>query len=345
MDTLRIGLIGAGANTRLMHIPGLRGVAGVEIAAVANRSRASGERIAAEFGVAKVYERVEDLVADPEIDAVCIGTWPYRHREYTIAALEQGKHVLCEARMAMDLAEAEEMLAASERHPGLVAQLVPAPFDFRLGPTIMRLLREGALGEIREVTVTALNGSGLDSSTPIHWRQRREYSGRNVMMLGIYAELIQRWLGDTTSVVADGKVVVPWRFDPERGENVAVDVPDTFAVLGEMANGARAVYHLSSVAAGAPANGIVVYGSKATLRWAMGDTATWAKHGQPFEALEPDPGTDRGWRVEEDFVASIRTGAAVRLASFPDGVRYMRFVDAAWRSWQQRRAIAITPGA
>jgi predicted dehydrogenase len=47
--------------------------------------------------------------------------------------------------------------------------------------------------------------------------------------------------------------------------------------------------------------------------------------------------------VEEDFVASIRTGAPVRLTSFPDGVRYMRFVDAAWRSWNERRAVAVTP--
>jgi predicted dehydrogenase len=341
MDSLRIGLIGAGANTRLMHIPGLRKQEGVEIVAVANRSRESGERIAAEFGIARVYDNPYDVIADSGVDAVCIGTWPYRHKEYTIAALEHSKHVLCEARMAMDADEAEEMLGASERHPALVAQIVPAPFDFRLGPTIARLISEGTLGTIHEVTVTALNGSALDSSTPIHWRQRAEYSGRNVMMLGIFNEVIQRWLGDTTRVIADGNVVVPWRFDPERGGNVEVDVPDTFAVLGQMANGARANYHLSSVAAGAPANGIVVYGSRATLRWSMGDRAQWAKHGQPFEDLEPDAGTDRGWRVEEDFVASVRNGAPVQLTNFADGVRYMRFTDAAWRSWREGKRMEV----
>jgi predicted dehydrogenase len=341
MDPLRIGFIGAGGNTRSQHLPGFKKLEAVECVAVANRTRASSEKVAAEFGIPRVYENAHDLVADAGVDAICIGTWPYMHREYTIAALERGKHVLCEARMAMDLDEAEDMLASAERHPEYVAQLVPAPFDFRLGPTIRRLINEGALGDIREVAVSVLNGSGLDASTPIHWRQRMEYSGRNIMMLGIFAEVVQRWLGDTTDLIADGEVVVPWRFNPERGENVEVDVPDTFAVVAHMRNFARAVYHFSSLTAGAPPPGIALYGTRATLRWVMGDTATWAKHGQPFEPLEPDPGTARGWRVEEDFVRSIREGAPVTLTSFIDGVRYMRFVDAAWRSWREGRRVEL----
>ncbi len=341
MEPLRIGLIGAGANTRQMHIPGFRRIEGVEIVAVANRSRESSERVASEFGIPTVHASAEALIADPGVDAVCIGTWPYKHREYSIATLEAGKHLLCEARMARDLAEAEDMLAASERHPELVAQIVPAPFDFRLGPTITRLIAEGALGDVLEVTVTGLNGSSLDASVPIHWRQQMQYSGRNIGMLGVYSEVIQRWLGDTRRLVADGKVVVASRPDPETGSQATVDVPDTFGVLSELANGARATYHLSGVAVGAPANGIVVYGSTATIRWTPGESATWARHGQPFEALEPDPGANRGWRVEADFVDSVRNGTPVRLTNFADGVRYMRFIDAAWRSWQEGRALEL----
>ena len=186
---LRIGLIGAGANTASQHIPGFRRNEGVEVVGVANRSRESSRRIADQFGISTVFDSPEALCASPEVDAVCIGTWPYKHREFTIMALESGKHVLCEARMAMDLAEAEDMLAASERHPGLVAQLVPAPFDFRLGPTVTRLIAEGALGDVLEVSVTVLNGSGIDPSVPLHWRQRADYSGKNVMMFGIFVEV------------------------------------------------------------------------------------------------------------------------------------------------------------
>ncbi len=339
--TLSIGLIGAGANTRSQHIPGLLKQDGVRLGGVANRSRESGQRIADEFGVERVFDSVEDLVADPGIDAVCIGTWPYKHREYTIRALEAGKHVLCEARMAMDLAEAEDMLAASERHPELVAQLVPAPFDFRLGPTITRLIAEGALGDIREVAVNVLNPSALDASIPLHWRQRADYSGKNVMMFGIFIEVIHRWLGDHTEVSAAGDIFVPERMDAETGKLLPVTVPDTYVVTGTMKRGARITYHFSSVAAGADSNGITVFGTKATIRWKMGDTAVLQPHGGAAASIEPDAGTDRGWCVEEDFVASVQRGAPVRLTNFVDGVRYMRLIDAAHESYTTGRRVAV----
>ena len=93
-----IGLIGAGGNQKLRHIPGFRAIDDVEIVNVVNRSRASGERVAAEWDIPTVSDSVEELLSDPDVDAVSIGTWPYKHLEYTKAALEAGKHVLCEAR-------------------------------------------------------------------------------------------------------------------------------------------------------------------------------------------------------------------------------------------------------
>jgi predicted dehydrogenase len=329
---LRIGLIGAGANTRTQHIPGLLRAPDVVLAGVANRSIESGQRIADEFGIARVFDSVEALLADPGIDAVCIGTWPYKHREYSVKALEAGKHVLCEARMAMDLAEAEDMLAASERNPGLVAQLVPAPFDFKLGPTITRLIEEGALGEIREVAVNVLNASALDPAVPLHWRQRADYSGKNVMMFGIFVEVIHRWLGDHADVTASGDIFVKERLDAETGKLLPVTVPDTYIVTGHLERGARITHHFSSVAAGADSNGVTVFGTKATIRWKMGDSAVIQPHGGEATPIVADPGTDRGWKVEEDFVASVRDGAPVRLTSFADGVRYMRVIDAAHES-------------
>jgi predicted dehydrogenase len=335
---LRIGLIGAGANTRSQHIPGLRRCPGVEITGVANRSRESSQRIATEFAVPHVFDSPEALCASTDVDAVCIGTWPYKHREYTIMALEAGKHVLCEARMAMDLAEAEDMLEASERNPGLVAQLVPAPFDFRLGPTITRLVEEDALGEIHEATVNVLNGSALDRNAPLHWRQRADYSGKNVMQFGIFVEVMQRWLGDHYDVLATGDLVVHERTDAETGQPAPVTVPDIYLVTGHLKRGARITYHFSSAAAGGDSNGVIVFGSKATLRWKLGDTAVLQPHGGDARPVEPDAGTDRGWKVEEDFVASIREGAPVRLTSFADGVRYMRVIDAAHRSYLRGHA-------
>src|SRR2546427_2661572 len=113
--TIRVGFVGAGKNTRSRHIPGFQKLPGVELIAVANRSRESGERVAREFGIARVHDDWRDVVRAPDVDAVCIGTWPYMHGPVTLAALEHGKHVLCEARMAMDSAEGRRMLDAARR--------------------------------------------------------------------------------------------------------------------------------------------------------------------------------------------------------------------------------------
>ena len=133
-SAIRIGLVGAGANTRQRHIPGFQAIDGVEVVGVANRSVASGQRVAEEFGIPRVFDNWKDLVNSPDVDAVCIGTWPYMHCTVTLAALEAGKHVLTEARMSMDAAEARSMLQASRRHPGLVTQVVPSPFHLQSGP-------------------------------------------------------------------------------------------------------------------------------------------------------------------------------------------------------------------
>src|SRR5262245_36239329 len=128
---LRIGLIGAGENTRARHIPGLTALPDVRLVAVCNRRAASTEAVAREYGIPRTFEHWQDLVNDPEVDAVVVGTWPYLHCPVTLAALEAGKHVLTEARMSLNAAEAHRMLAAARRHPKLVTQVVPSPYGLR----------------------------------------------------------------------------------------------------------------------------------------------------------------------------------------------------------------------
>ena len=340
---LRVGLIGAGDNMRRRHIPGFRATGEVELAAVCNRSEASGRRVADEFGIPRVETDPAALLAAPDVDAVCIGTWPWRHREYTVAALEAGKHVLCEARMAMDAAEARAMLAAAEARPNLVAQLVPAPFDLASWRTVRRLLADGSIGEVREAHVTALGGGALDPDAPLHWRERTDLSGMNVMQFGIYVEIVSRWLGPTRSVLADGAVFVRERVDAETGERTAIAVPDSFGAFAELERGGRVTYRLGSLlhAAPAEANGISVYGSAGTLHWRP-DALTFAPLGEPPAPLPPDPGTAGEWRVERDFVDSIRRGAPVTLTNFADGLHYMRVVEAAHRSRLEGRRVALS---
>jgi predicted dehydrogenase len=330
---LRVGVIGAGANTRLRHIPGLQAIQGVEVIAVCNRTAESGRLVADALGIARVETDPAAILDAADIDAVCIGTWPYRHREYAVRALQGGKHVLCEARMAMDATEARAMLAAAEARPDLVAQIVPAPLDLRSWRTIRRLATEGALGEIREVQVTVLSAGGIDELAPLHWRERIEYSGANVMTLGLYVEAVQRWLGPTESVIADTATFVRSRLDAASGDRVPIEVPDSLGVLARMANGARATYRVGTLLhAPRDPNGVSIFGSRGTLHWNANDTMTFAPVGEEPRPLEPDPGAEGSWRVEADFVDSIRDGKPVELTSFADGVRYMQFTEAVQRS-------------
>ena len=198
-STLRIGLIGAGANTRLRHIPGLRALPDVEIIAVCNRRPASTQAVAQEFGIPRTRETWQEVVADPDVDAIVIGTWPYLHCPITLAALEAGKHVLTEARMALNAAEAHRMLAAARRRPELVTQIVPSPFGLKGDRVMKELIALGYLGELREVQVHGLGAALADPAAPLSWRQDAGLSGFNMLTLGIVHETLMRWVPPPTA--------------------------------------------------------------------------------------------------------------------------------------------------
>ena len=199
---IRIGIVGAGANTRLRHIPGFRKIEGVELTGVVNSTAASTQSAAVEFDIPKTYPNWEALVADPDLDAVMIGTWPNLHCEITCAALAAGKHVLTEARMAASLAEARRMLAAAQAHPELVVQIVPSPFGLEHQTAMTQLLDDGFLGDLRELVVISADDSFHDESQPLHWRQDRRISGVNTLTLGIMHETVIRWTPSPERVFA-----------------------------------------------------------------------------------------------------------------------------------------------
>src|SRR4051812_19587050 len=127
-DELRLGIVGAGQITRTRHLPGFRKIPGVRIMGVCNRHRDSAARVAREYDIPRVYANWEELIHDREIDAVLIGAWPNLHSQVTLAALDSGKHVLTQARMAMNAREAQRMLDKSRECPSLTAMIVPSPY-------------------------------------------------------------------------------------------------------------------------------------------------------------------------------------------------------------------------
>ena len=237
-SSVRIGLIGAGKNTRERHIPGFQAIDGVEVVSVCNRSRESSQRVADQFGIPKVIENWQDLIADDDIDAVCIGTWPYLHCPMTLASLDNEKHVMTEARMAMNAGEAHDMLDAANASPGLVTQIVPSPFTFAIDETIRSLVAEGYLGDVLAIDMNVNGHQFLEREAPVSWRHDRDLSGLNIMHMGIWYEALLRWVGPASEVMAMTSVNVSLRRD-EDGNPVSITVPDHADVLCRMAVGAR----------------------------------------------------------------------------------------------------------
>ena len=341
-QSIRIGVIGAGANTRGKHIPGFQAIPGVSVVAVCNRTRESGAAVAKEFGIPMVTEDWRAIVESPDIDAICIGTWPNLHGKLATAALRAGKHVLTEARMARNLAEAEMMHGEALARPNLVAQIVPAPMSLPFDATVIELLQSGALGSLREVLATATNDALADSALPLTWRQDFSLSGKNTLMMGIYYEMVLRWLGrGVTAVMADAAIFSKERKNRE-GVTQPTTVPESITILGTFAassvpalgDGARLVAHFSGVERSGARAEIRLNGSKGGLRLDLVKNELWFTREREAEKLvQIAPEKRGGWRVEADFIDSIREGKPVRLTDFSSGVEYMRFTEAVWQSW------------
>ncbi|MCX7869445.1 MAG: Gfo/Idh/MocA family oxidoreductase, partial [Terrimicrobiaceae bacterium] len=125
---VRLGIVGAGAIVRARHAPGLARIPGVEIVAVANARAETARAFCREWAPgAEVAGDWREVARHPRVDAVLIGAGPFLHEPATLAALEAGKHVFCQARMSTDLASARRMLAAAEARPDLVTMLCPPP--------------------------------------------------------------------------------------------------------------------------------------------------------------------------------------------------------------------------
>src|SRR5438045_4524727 len=194
---LRIGIVGAGNIVLTLHLPALKKNPDAEIVAVSNSTYESSEQFCKEHcPSATPMANWADLLAIPDLDIIWIGTPPYMHSAITVSALEAGKHVFCQARMCMDLAEAEEMRAASKRFPELVTMLCPPPFGLRGDLLVKKLLAEKYLGRLHHIRLQSFTSSYLNTEAPAHWRQRIEISGLNVLTLGIYVEVLQRWFGN-----------------------------------------------------------------------------------------------------------------------------------------------------
>lgn len=339
MTRIGVAVIGAGANTRLHHIPKLQAQDGVEVIGVCNRSQASSAKAAEAFGIPRTYRHWLEAIEDTDVHAVVIGTWPYLHARATLAALAAGKHVMTEARMACDATEAHAMLEASRARPDLVAQVVPSPFSLDVDRAVLRMIGEGYLGRVLAIEHHAPSGFH-DAAAGLTWRKDYDLSGMNIGMMGIFYEMIMRWVGEATRVTALAKTFTPLRTDAE-GQRQAVRIPDHIDVVADMACGAQLHLQQSDCMAFLQGGGTYLFGEEGMLRFADGVLYGARRGGEDPAPIEIPQEERIGWRVEEEFVGAIRGEEPIRRTSFEDGVKYMEFTEAVHRSLATGRAIAL----
>ena len=338
-ERVRVGIIGAGANVRGVQIPGFQRISGCEIVAVANRSLQSSQRVTKEFNIPRAYGSWEELLDDDDVDAVLIGTWPYMHRRLTLAVLESGKHVLCQARMANNAAEARDMLAASRRYPELVSQLVPTSTSYIIDNLIRRLLAEGYVGEVLSVEIQRLRRNFAERDGVLDWRHDREFSGYNTLNLGATYESMLRWFGPGDRVMAQTKMHVGDRKNAE-GESIAVAIPDHVDVLYELSNKAQVHMRFSETTGLSSGNQTWIHGRDGTI-YVDGKLNVFAgKRGDSELTLLANPPRQQAfYRVEEEFVNAIRGVEEISMARFETGVQYMEWTEAVHLSAESGQAV------
>jgi predicted dehydrogenase len=197
---MRIGLLGASKIAPLALIgPGHRRD-DVELVAVAARDRGRAEAYAAEHGIGRVVADYEALVTAPDVDLVYVGLPPVGHRPWSIAALEAGKHVLCEKPFALNEDEAREMVAVSERTGG---RLVEA-FHWRYHPLADRVAGlVGRLGPLRRIEARFVVGDVAVGDL----RRLLDQGGGALMDLGCYAVHWARVYGGAEPEVVTAEAV------------------------------------------------------------------------------------------------------------------------------------------
>jgi predicted dehydrogenase len=189
MKRVRFGVLGAANIAVKKVIPGMKGCVRAEVAAIASRTLGKAEEAARELGIPKAYGSYEELLADPEIDAVYNPLPNHLHLPWSIKAAEAGKHVLCEKPITLSAAECRELIAARDRTGVRMAEA----FMVAVHPQWLRareLARSGRIGRLRSI----VGAFSYFNDDPANIRNIPECGGGGVMDIGCYPIFISRWM-------------------------------------------------------------------------------------------------------------------------------------------------------
>lgn len=371
MSEIGVGLVGYRFMGRV-HSNAYRQVArffGVDptprLRALCGRNERAVRAAAASLGWEDYETDYARMLEREDVGLVDISSSGDTHHEFALAALEAGKHVLCEKPLANTLSEAREMVEAAERS-GTVSMVC---HNYRRVPAVQlakRLLDEGRLGKIRHWRAVYLQDWLLDPNAPMSWRLRKETGGAGPLAdLGSHlVDLAHFLVGPVTEVIGTAETFIKERplegTDGEEGEMDRVTVNDAAAFLARFENGAIGTFETSPMIPGRKAKeSFEINGSEGSLIFdleRMNELQVYFEEDPPeasgFRTVlvtEPEHPYMEGWwppghvvgyehtfvHTVKDLLDGIKTGVAPS-PTFEDGYRCQAVLDAVERSLGNR---------
>jgi len=293
MKTIKVGLIGTG-YIGMVHLEMLRRLGGVEVAAVADTNKVLARQAAEKFGIPRVYDSADELIADRKVEVIHNCAPNNVHFDINAKAIRAGKEVLSEKPLALDSRESCELLELAEKHKTLTA----INFCYRYYPVVQEAaarVRRGDLGDVRAFVGHFLQ-DWLFYETDYSWRLDPKVAGK----ANVVADLGSHWC-DLVQFITDQKIVevmaelhtcLPKRRKPKAGplsfgagqagesEEVDIKLDDYASLFLKLDNGARGNFTTCQAAAGRKVDiELQVFGSKESYAWShVHPNALWIGH-------------------------------------------------------------------
>ncbi len=313
----------ADINKRL--IPGAQESDEVELLAVGSRELARAQEFGAKWGIPRAYGSYEEFLADPDIEAVYIPLPNTMHCEWSIRALEAGKHVLCEKPMSRHPADVEAAFDASERTNRVLSEA----FMYRHNPQTKRLkelVDSGVIGELRLIRST-FSYSLFDAE---NIRLRTDVEGGSLMDVGCYCVSGSRLLGGEPEIVTGQQFVGPSGTDW------------VFAGTMRFPDGVLATFDCGTSLP--ERDELEAIGTEGSLfvddPWHCLNPMIELRRGGEVERIEIE--RENSYRLElEDLGAALR-GRGAPLLGREDAVQQARVIEALFRSAETGSAVSLS---
>jgi D-xylose 1-dehydrogenase (NADP+, D-xylono-1,5-lactone-forming) len=323
--TVKWGIMSTARINRLF-LAGAREAAGTEILAVASRDAGNAERYARDNAIERAYGSYDDLLADPDVEAVYVSLPNSYHVDWSVRALEAGKHVLCEKPLSRRPAEVDRLFGVAERHDRLLMEA----FMYRHHPQTRRLtelLAEGAVGRVRIIRAAF----GFVADDPANVRLSAALDGGALMDVGCYCVSGARLIAGQE----------PERVTAEQalGGDGGVDV----AFAATMRFPGDVLAHFDAGLAVVSRDLLEVVGDQGTLRledpWHCRRPGIDLLREDASERIEIEPAD--AYRLETENMSAAIRGEGPLLLDRADALGQARAIEALYRAADDGRAVSL----